>query len=209
MGLPPPLFIRPPQRAYSLATWNPSDKGPGMTLSNGNLTATAGVTLGGVRATVSRNTGKRYFEFSWDSGIATSNANTPSMGVSTSSLDLTAGGTLIWYGTSLGGCFFPAFDGSVFNHLYSNSGAPIDLNIGNAVVTDVGGVYVDIDTGKVWFARNGSIANGGSPAAGTGQTFTLNTGLTLFPAALANQSAVTARFREDQWSYSSQGFLEW
>lgn len=203
----PPMIIRPPQ--VKRVTWNPADKGAGCALSNGNLTATSGGTLGGVRATVSRDSGKRYFEFTWDSGIATSNANTPSMGVATASLNLGAGGSLIWYGTSLGGCFFPAYDGSVYTHLYSNSGAPIDLSIGNAVATDVGGVFVDIDAGKVWFARNGSVANGGNPAAGTGATLTIDAGLTLFPAFMAALSAVTARFRGDQWTHSSMGFLEW
>jgi len=209
MGLPPPLFIRAPQRPQSTVTWNPADAGATLTLSNGNLTATSSNTRG-VRGTASHNTGKRYFEFLYDSGIATLNANTPSVGVATSSLTIDSGAGLVWYGTSLGGCMYPAYNGSVYTHLYTNTGGPVDLNIGNAAATDVGGVYVDIDAGKVWFARNGSVANGGNPAAGTGATLTLNTGLTLFPATvLSNGSQITARFRSDHWSQSSHGFLEW
>ena len=209
MGLPPPLFIRAPQRPQSTVTWNPSDKGAGTTLSNGNLTSSAGGTLGGARGTVSHATGKRYFEFTWDSGIASGNANTPSVGVATSSLDLGAGGALVWYGTSLGVCFYPAYDGSVYDHLYASTGGPVDLNIGSASAGNVGGVYVDIDAGKVWFARNGVVANSGNPATGTGATLTLTGGLTLFPAMVALNAAITARFRSDDWMHGSYGFVEW
>lgn len=48
--------------AVVLTTWNPSDKGSDITLSNGNLTATEGVTAHSVRATVSKATGKWYWE---------------------------------------------------------------------------------------------------------------------------------------------------
>jgi hypothetical protein len=54
----------------STTTWNPSDKDPGITLSNGNLTATSSTTLANcsvsgycsVRAIASHSTGKFYYE---------------------------------------------------------------------------------------------------------------------------------------------------
>ena len=45
------------------ATWNPSDKGANVTLSNGDLTATIGTSVAGtVRATIGKSTGKWYWE---------------------------------------------------------------------------------------------------------------------------------------------------
>lgn len=65
-------------------TWNPSDKATGITLSAGNLTATATVSTGvGVRATVPGAAG-RYFEVTW------SNTGNSGIGLSTSAQSLTA-----------------------------------------------------------------------------------------------------------------------
>jgi hypothetical protein len=55
-------------------TWNPSDKTAGLTLSNGDLTATkTGATNENIRATAGYATGKYYFEFT--SGLAGSPSN--------------------------------------------------------------------------------------------------------------------------------------
>jgi len=47
------------------ATWNPSDKASNLTLSNSDRTAAngSGTPVAGVRATVSRDSGKHYFEY--------------------------------------------------------------------------------------------------------------------------------------------------
>ena len=201
-----PNLIRPPQIVR--VAWNPNDASPSVALTNNNLTATMGGTLGLVRATVARSTGKRYFEFVWGVGVSAGGSNSPSVGLVTGAGMTIGSPGLAWYGTTLGGCFFPAYDGSVYDHLYSNTGGPVDLNIGSAAPGDVGGIFVDFPTGKVWFARNGSVANGGNPGAGTGQTLTLNAGLTLFPAVTAINGGGTARFRSDHWTQNSYGFTE-
>lgn len=51
----------------SATTWNPSDKSSGITLSNGNLTATSGSGIADVRATTSKSTGK----FCWEATAST------------------------------------------------------------------------------------------------------------------------------------------
>lgn len=48
----------------SICTWNPADKDPNVTLSNGDLTATNTTSdYGGIRTTVSVNSGKWYWEY--------------------------------------------------------------------------------------------------------------------------------------------------
>lgn len=46
----------------STTTWNPSDKSAGITLSNGNLTASYSAHTNNVRATTGKQTGKWYWE---------------------------------------------------------------------------------------------------------------------------------------------------
>jgi hypothetical protein len=49
--------------SVTYATWNPSDKNAGVTLSGGDLTTTrASGTVAGVRATLGKSSGKWYFE---------------------------------------------------------------------------------------------------------------------------------------------------
>ncbi len=47
-------------------TWNPMDKGSGVTLSNGNLTATISGLSSGVRASLGKSSGKWYWEYTID-----------------------------------------------------------------------------------------------------------------------------------------------
>ncbi|MCF7843740.1 beta-propeller fold lactonase family protein, partial [Candidatus Gracilibacteria bacterium] len=56
----------------SYATWNPADKGSGVTLSNGNLTWTspANYLNASARATIGKSSGKWYWEFRADSGTS-------------------------------------------------------------------------------------------------------------------------------------------
>lgn len=49
-----------PQRTY--ATWNPADKGSGITLSGGNLVASSTASYMSVRATIGLTSGKWYWE---------------------------------------------------------------------------------------------------------------------------------------------------
>ena len=80
-----PALIRQPYAPYT-TTWNPSDKGADIVLSNNNLTASgSGGVNNTVRATTSNSGGKWYFEFALNNpgsnsnacviGFATGNAN--------------------------------------------------------------------------------------------------------------------------------------
>lgn len=43
-------------------------------------------------------------------------------------------------------------------------------------------IEVDLDSGKIWFGLAGTFVSGGDPAAGTGQQYTLTTGIAYQPA---------------------------
>ena len=62
--------------ALAQSTWNPSDKTSGVTLSNGNLSAsvTNVATRDGVRGTLSHASGKYYFEVTYTLQIPVSTA---------------------------------------------------------------------------------------------------------------------------------------
>src|SRR5690242_10283612 len=63
------------------ATWNPADKGTGVTLSNGNLTIVGtGVSQNFARSTIGKSSGKWYWEVKAESTLAVigvTSASTP------------------------------------------------------------------------------------------------------------------------------------
>jgi hypothetical protein len=81
--------------AGSATTWNPADKNAAITLSGGNLIASA--TSGGVyvaaRATNSLSSGKAYYEFTWSAftGIFSSSFSVTGLGASGASLSSNVG----------------------------------------------------------------------------------------------------------------------
>ena len=92
-----PYKYPPAAPLYTYATWNPSDKNAAITLSNGNLTATAtAASTQNCRSTIGVSTGKHYFEITISSSIA----NSTSHGVQTASEALTVlcGETVAGYG---------------------------------------------------------------------------------------------------------------
>lgn len=137
-------------------TWNPSDKSAGVTLSNGNLTAT-GSGNGGVRGTSVISTGKFY----WECTITAYGGGTPEIGICSATATLLANTTaeyaIVQYGTS-------------FGQIYNNG-----ANLANIGYPGVGGTYcMAVDTGAklIWF-RNGAAGNWNNsgtanPATGVG-----------------------------------------
>jgi hypothetical protein len=125
------------------ATLNPSDKGTGETLSNGNLTATKGVSgwgTGLVRATIGKSSGKWY----WEVRLNTDTGHHFLGGVSLSTLA----------GSYLG------IDANGWA-LYSNDGALVHNAVHNPVVTSIFGTgavvgyALNMDTGVLQVSLNG------------------------------------------------------
>lgn len=156
------------------ATWNPSDKHADITLSNGDLTAAHG---GGgfksARATVSKSSGKWYFE------ITVNSATSPILGY------LAGGDALTPYPGDQAG---QGFDGYRYYPVGQFQG-PFTGSIG---VTTVRFAY-DLDSGKGFIGTGSSWLNSGDPVAGTGAIFTGISGA-IFPACGLNGHTVTANF---------------
>ncbi|RCX32088.1 SPRY domain-containing protein [Thioalbus denitrificans] len=176
------------------ATWDASAKGPNITLSGGDLTATKGgsSTYESVRATKGKLSGKWYWEVTVISG------NTSPyivIGIGTASLPTAAapGSTATSYSYTEGG-----------GYKYNNGSTTA---YGATYATgDVIQVALDMTAGKIWWGKNGTWQASGDPAAGTGAAFTGLAG-TQYPAVglyrpPTDPSAVTANFGASAFSYS-------
>jgi len=172
----------------AIATWNPSDIGANLTLSNGNLTVTrdsAGAWRS-VRSTLSKSSGKWYWEITAD--VTTGDML---VGVGTSSFSLTNycgsdANSYGWYGS-----------GSKYNNGGSTAYAPT-YNTNGTVI----GLALDLDNGKIWWSKNGVFT--GDPVAGTGEAFSGLSGAFFAAVSLYTTSqAFTANFGASAFSYSA------
>ena len=174
--------------ANEYATWNPLDKDPGITLSNGDLTATPTASWRGVRATKNKSAGKWYFE------ITINTAGYSSYGVATADHVLSTG---IWgVGRDSYGWGVQA-DGNKYHDGYVGG---VGVSWANG---DVMMIAVDMTAGKIWVGKNGSWV--GDPAAGTGEMFSGLSGA-LFPMYAATNSgsaSCTANFGASALAYSA------
>src|SRR3990167_4654872 len=128
--------VTPPAPTY--ATWNPSDKGANVTLSNGNLTASFDTSDNAVRSTISKSSGKWYWELSFDSGT---NADFGGIALSTAALTDYVGADANGYG-------WWASNGWVMN-----SGAPV-ATYSTLAAGDIIGIALDLDGGILTMYKN-------------------------------------------------------
>lgn len=182
-----------------VTTWNPADAAAAFTLSNDNLTATE---AGGsadkfLRATSSKSFGKWYFETTFTTVSA-------------------SGATILGFANATPSVASAYYLGSDLNSLgYFNTGGWIG-NSGSisafalwTTTPVVIGAAIDLNAGKVWFAKDGAWQNG-DPAAGTGG-FTLNVSGALYPA-LSDTADVnaTANFGATPFAYTAPAdFYSW
>jgi len=175
-------------------SWNPSDKDPGITLLNGNLTANGDAgDYCAVRANISKSSGKWY----WEYRIEGSQVSYHFMGIGTSveNLDQYPGYTDAGYCWKLS-------SGASQKYHDGNQGYYGDT----CSLTDVVGIALDLDNGKIWFSRNGIWQESGNPAIGTNPTFTGILG-TFYPMVglwgNSGSNLATARFIVSDQTYSS------
>ena len=69
---------------------------------------------------------------------------------------------------------------------------------------DVIGIAVDIDNSKVWFSKNGTWQNSGSPTGGTNAAFTDITGTTWFPSVQTGGSTAGSSCT---WNFGQRAFV--
>jgi hypothetical protein len=182
------------------ATWNSADKNAGVTLSNGNLTATSSSSSAwqAVRSTMPKNgTGKYYFEVTCN----TLNANGVMIGISDNALSLSSypgNSTYSWGWWSINSKY------------YHNSGETAGPTYAQG---DIVMVAFDISAGKLWFGKNGTWnnqpggGNPGNPAAGTYETYSgLDATAYYATASLYNSEVVTINCGQSALSYKPSGF---
>jgi len=174
-------------------TWNPSDKSAGITLSNGDLTATrnGASSYAGVRSIASLLlTGKHYFEY-----YIENHASNHILGIADGSVGLTyPGAAMDGFGYRSTGDKYPA--GGAYGDSYTTG--------------DVIGVAYDADNAKLWFSKNNVWQASGDPVAGTNAAFTGMTADTYYAMAglYSTNDEVTVRFTTASQTYSPPtGFL--
>lgn len=183
-------------------TWNPSDKAAGITLSSGNLVATgSGSAWNNVRATTSKTSSKRYFEY-----IILSRANPPNYcGLMDGSSALT-GNPPGYVGNSCGqATMATATSESVAAGTFALAGASFT---GAWAVNDVMGIAVDM-SGKAWVSQNGVYVSSGVPDTGTTPLFTFTGGTTIFPAMGAFTSGDSVQLVTFGGTYSPPTGFQW
>jgi hypothetical protein len=171
--------------AANFCTWNPLAVGTNITTASGNLNATASSNSNAMlQATFGITSGKWYWEVTLSSGTS---AWAGSIIKSTAGLNYSS--------LSSGDAYSYSNDGSKYNGQTSTS-------YGNTYTTnDVISVAYNADTGKIWFAKNGTWQASGDPAAGTNEAYSSISG-TYMPSALLNSATGIANFGQRPFAYT-------
>lgn len=183
----PPVIVS----SSSATTWNPADKSASLTLSGGDLVATAGANNLGVRSIAAVGAGQKvYMEY-----VPTVNANDQQFGFGLATRTLTT-----FLGSNEGGVsksFGVRYLGNYldFSSADNNAAMP-SWTTGNRV-----GIAYD-DGAKLFWSRvnGGAWSNSGDPAAGTGGRAVSVSG-TLYACLYIGFSTevTTARFASTEW----------
>ena len=180
--------------------WDAANQTGTWTLTASNTTAevASGTSIRSVLGTTSRASGKFYFEVVFDSGGTFGSGVRHDIGVTTAH-PVSSGASGVGSGAG-----------------YRRSG---DIFVGGASVAtvtalsagDVVGVAIDLDTGEIWFRRNGTWTSG-DPATGASPAATISTG-TYWPFASSESGAamkVTLRSTAASFTGSiPSGFSSW
>lgn len=169
-------------------TLNPLDKSAGVTLSGGDLVASAPDTSAGLARSVHAINGKRYFEAVYTTvpgGTASIAA-----GVATSAAALAGS---LGYSTADGWAFWGKVTGA-------RHGGSTAIS-GSASSGDVFGFAVDKSRGRLWIRKNGTWIKG-NPATNTSPIWTNLSG-TLYAAACPWDTGATIAMRFNPATFSN------
>ena len=136
--------------------------GQTLTLSDGNLRASAGGTANAIEAVtqIAPTSGKYYAEFTLNAAPQLSNQY-PSIGIIGIDLNITGGnnlGSSTFFGYNPNGKKAKGGTASTYGDTYGNG--------------DIIGIAMDLDNQKIYFSKNGTYQNSGDPAAGSNAAFT-------------------------------------
>lgn len=172
-------------------TWNPLDKSPSVVLSNGDLTLRDNLHAhDSARATESKSSGKWYWEVRSDVHYQ---GHRTGIGTSAAALTEEPGYDAYGYGYESNGYKYHSDSGEAYGDTYTAG--------------DVISVALDLDNGKIWFAKNNVWQASGDPAAGTNEAFSGISG-TFFPMHSpfsytgATFDTATARFADGDVTYT-------
>lgn len=186
---------QPPAAGGAATTWNPADKSADIALSGGDLIATVGAAGGyrSVRATVSKTTGKWYFEVT---------VNTFGSGEGPFIAICPVGSSLA---TQLGN----AVEESAYfaNGGYVLENGSLTYFLSSYSAGDKVGAYVDIDAGKVWYAKNG-VVDVGDPETGSTNHAGFTPGTAMYPATCLNGGSPGDKATGD-FTVSSGSYAAW
>lgn len=171
-------------------TFSPADTAAGITLSNGNLTATGTAGFKSTRATASKTTGKWYFEYT-----------------------IGAIPTIVGFGRAEAAITnFPGSNDKSWG--YYNTGALYYTNAANGlsgssyatyIAGDVIGIALDMDTKTARFYKNGVAQGSGSinlPDSSSDSTVKIAAGVAVYPMAGMNGGSVTVNFGATAFAYT-------
>ena len=155
--------------------WNPSDKDADVTLSNSDRTWSRAANAGAVtvRSTIGLNNGAWYVE-EIVGAIGGTAQGRRGFATAASSLASAPGETSTSWALT---------DQAV---LRANGSGSTDLGT-NIAETETVSRWIDIDNGRIWYGRNGTVYSG-NPAAGTGAHQTFTGGTTVYLASGAINS---------------------
>lgn len=166
--------------AKTYATWNPSDKHANITLSNGDLTVTSGVSNAhkGVRSTISKTTGKWY----WEITVGTKGVNDGlAEGVADGTHALT---------TEIG---YSSVSESYLSQGYKVKNSAETAGLATYTAGAVIGMALDAGTGDIeWFKNN--VSQGGYTPGITGTLFAATNVYDVNDAATANFGATALTY---------------
>lgn len=173
-------------------TWNSTDKAINITLSNGDLTATESV--GGssesFRSVLGVNSGKWYWEITINTGVG---YDSIVIGIANYSASLTT-----YIGVDVNGYSYGGY-GETYH-------AGVIGGFNQYGTGDIISVALDMDTGKIWWAKNGSWEKTGDPGAGTGEQYSGISDTFYAAASLYTlNDQLTANFGASAFSYTVPG----
>lgn len=176
-------------------TWNPLQNS-GLTLSDGNLTNSYSTAAWvGTIGTMAMDSGKWYFEFT----NAGPYSDYQQFGImKTGEVPFTGGQPT--NGTAYGWIY--SIDGYLgHNNAYTAAGITGYNTVGNVAM-----VAVDVSSGKIWFGRNGTWFNSGSPSTGTNAAYTDVSGPvvpTIYQYASSGVNSGSTNFGQRPFAYTA------
>lgn len=183
------LTRRNEQRPVVDPTFDPNAKGPNITLSNGDLTALyssfANETVFSTDFAIAG--GKWYFEV-----FCNNKSTSQYVGIA----EISESGSGRRLGIEISNSYSYRTDGFKYQDGQAPAAYGATWTNGNTI-----GVALDLDNGRIFFAKNNVWQGGGDPVAGTGAAFNINA-VAQYPGVTLNGGASTATIAFSSFTYT-------